>query len=284
MKNDIIKHQQGKPLFLKKDLYNNPTPLTINILFCYSKEVLMNTYMMMPNRIIDDNNKLCLETQDIFNNNAPQYLTRVINAGTIQVDNLQNEPSSFIFPSGTQTLLNNYVNGQYPNVNALRVQYNATIVVFEIFFASNTQDLVGLSYQTGINAVAESCLALCRSSKAFPNNNYQLSPIILAHELGHLMGCNHSIEEGTIFENQYAGSYAKAILQDENKPYDADTNPANYGDIMTYASNVVLCYSNPTIFPYPEPYTNVAGGVVGVSEAYKVVQTNLPKLAGIFPP
>lgn len=111
------------------------------------------------------------------------------------------------------------------------------------------QSLTGLSYTIGISNANEACLCICRSSKAFLKLNIELSPIILSHELGHLMGCRHSLEESETFEQKYAGSYGHAILKDPKLPYDKQTNPAEYGDIMSYANNVVLYYSNPNHFP-----------------------------------
>lgn len=283
MKKSQVLKTTTNPFPYKNTMYNNPTPLEIRILFCYSKEVLMNTYMGNHLIINGDNDSLCAYTKDVFNWNTTKYNVNITNIYTVQIHDLQNNPNSFLYSVGSRELLDDYVNGKYPAINALRNQYNATVVVFETFFVPPTTELKGLSYKTDITSNNEACLCLCRSSSAYRKMNTHLSPTILAHELGHLIGCRHSLEEGEYFEQQYAGSYGHAILKDPTKTYDAKNNPAEYGCIMSYASTVVPLYSNPTKFPYPNPHENTAVGVSGVSEAYKVVEENLPKLAGVFP-
>jgi len=242
------------------------TTLTIEILFCYSNKVLSETYLNQD-QIINDNNSLCNFTKDILNQNSIHYDINIVNACTIDIDNLQNTSASWVFPTNAIALLNSYVQGNLLQVNDLKELFNATVIVFEIFFVSDISDIMAISYKTGITSANEVCLCLCRSLLAGGKDTFEISPLILAHELGHLMGCRHPVGQLTNFEEQYAGSYGHGILQNPREPYDRIHNPFEYGDIMSYSNNRVYYYSNPTTFPYPEPYLDVAGGVVGVSEA-----------------
>ncbi|XWO14262.1 hypothetical protein HPDP_00980 [Candidatus Hepatincola sp. Pdp] len=278
MKNHAINFiNQSQKITLKPP----STPLAINILFCYSNKVLNETYLD-HDQIMNDNNSLCDFTRDILNQNSILYDINIVNVCTIEVDDLQNTPASWSFPTSSIALLNSYVQGNLLQVNDLKELFSATVIVFETFFTSDISDVTAMSYTTGITSTPEACLCLCRSLVTVDKDTFDISPLILAHELGHLMGCRHPVGQFTTFESQYAGSYGHGILQNPRAPYDKIHNPFEYGDIMSYSNDRVYYYSNPTRFPYPEPYLDIAGGVVGVSEAYKIVEENLPKLAGIF--
>lgn len=57
--------------------------------------------------------------------------------------------------------------------------------------------------------------------------------------------------------------------------------------LLAHKLGYLMAYQHPlgqntTHFPYFNPYQDSAGGVIGKSEAYKLVESNLPKLAVIF--
>lgn len=44
----------------------------------------------------------------------------------------------------------------------------------------------------------------------------------------------------------------------------------------------ILYYSNSNLFRYPSPVQNTPCGVAGISENYKIIEKNLPRLAATF--
>ncbi|UQY79828.1 Zinc-dependent metalloprotease family protein [Candidatus Hepatincola sp. Av] len=261
--------------------------LEIKVLFCYSPEVLANTYRDLS-QLKSDNQELCQILEDIFQNNIITYNVSVLMVDNIEVKELQTQ-WCLHFPSLTPTQLNYLVKspssqswykrlkfGSLPQ-DLLELQNNAfaTVVVLETVIQDSS--IVGVSAKIGITNSQEAFIGIGRSLNIKGQLTCVLDKILLAHECGHLMGCRHPRGVGGRgFDNTPGNNHGHCLL-------DTSGNIVA-GTIMSYARDAILYYSNPNIFKYPAPYQNMPCGVVGESEAYKTVNNNVQKLVGIFTP
>ncbi|UQY79829.1 Metallo-peptidase family M12 [Candidatus Hepatincola sp. Av] len=273
--------------------------LEIRVLFCYSPEVLTNTYYNLT-KLQEDNLGLCNITQGIFRNNVTTYNVSVRVANMVQVDILQMQDNTHyscldidqmtkLSECTTQySLQNNPLKfGPLPEyLLRLKRDNQATIIVLQTLVCEQigiTLMVSGASATIDVKNSKENVVCVGRTSLTYNLNTNVLEPLILAHELGHLMGClhpynpnSHIVVSGFTKTKSNNSSHGHCILNAANE--------AVVGTIMSYAQNQVFYYSNPNIFEYPPPYQNIPCGIVGESEAYKIVNNNIQKLAGIFTP
>ena len=271
--------------------------LEIKVLFCYSPEVLTNTYYNLT-ELQKDNLGLCNITQGVFRKNITSYNVSVRVANMVQVDILQMQDNTHyscldieqmtrLSECTTQySLQNNPLKfGPLPEyLLRLKRDNQATIIVLQTLVCEKigiTLMAVGASATIGVQHSKENVVCVGRTSLTYNFNTNVLEPLILAHELGHLMGCRHpynpnSVEGGFTNTKSTNSNHGHCILNAANE--------AVVGTIMSYAENQIFYYSNPNIFEYPTPYQNIPCGIVGESEAYKIVDSNIQKLAGIFTP
>ncbi len=264
--------------------------LEIRVLFCYSPEVLADTYYNFQH-LQEDNQEICFFTQDILRRNISTYNVTVSMVNTIKVDNLQTQ-YSIIYPCLThkqvddlafctlqQSMQNNDPSkfGVLPtHLLRLKNANNATVLVLQVVLCDVTGTRVtGVSATIGIRSARESIMCLGRTLFARGVKSSYIDPTILAHELGHLMGCRHPYGTGTGFDNTLGNNHGHCLV-------DYNSGKVVLGTIMSYAKTITPYYSNPYLFAYPPPYQNEPCGLAGLSEAYITVNNNIQKLAGIF--
>lgn len=274
-----------------------PPNLEIRVLFCYSPEVLTNTYYSLT-KLQEDNLGLCNITQGIFRRNITTYNVSVIVVNMVKIDILQMQDNTHYNCLNTNqmsdlskcTTLNSLHNnplkfGPLPEyLLKLKRDNQASVIVLQTLLCETigaTAMIAGTSSTIGVRSSRENVVCVGRASLTYNINTYWLEPIILAHEFGHLMGCKHPYNPN--------GDIAKGFVnvKSNSKHGHCILNSAGeaiVGTIMSYAQKQIFYYSNPNIFEYPAPYQNIPCGVLGESEAYKIVDSNIQKLAGIFTP
>ncbi|UQY79830.1 Metallo-peptidase family M12 [Candidatus Hepatincola sp. Av] len=264
--------------------------LEIRVLFCYSPEVLSYTYYNFQH-LQEDNQEICFFTQDILRRNITTYNVTVNMINTVKVDNLQQQ-YSITYPCLTHkqaddlalcTLQQSMQNNDPAKLGILPTHLlrlknanNATVLVLQVVLCDITGiKVTGVSSTIGIKSARESIICLGRTLFATGVKNSYIDPTILAHELGHLMGCRHPYGAGTGFDNTNSNSHGHCLV-------DNNSGKVVLGTIMSYAKTITPYYSNPYVFAYPPPYQNIPCGVAGLSEACITVNNNIQKLAGIF--
>ena len=265
--------------------------LEIKVLFCYSPQVLQKTYSNL-NELKTDNKVICDATTGILGQNINRgiYKIRVLNVGNHEVKNLQKINGTMrnclTHVQMRQLVIGLATNASYivPMYGSLLKQllilknyYKATVVVLQLVLCQNTTNarVVATSGKIDIINSNEAFIAIGRTVSANPTVNTIFW--LLAHEFGHLMGCRHPYGVTAVgFDNAATGNnHGHCFIN-------SATNKVESGTLMSYAYPPVLYYSNPNLFAYPQPHENDACGEVGKSEAYKTVNANIQKLAGIF--
>ena len=266
------------------------TNLEIKVLFCYSPEFLTNTYHNI-NELEADNQKLCDITQEILKTNVVSHKISLIKVMDFQFATLQKKwgkryPAlsiqdniSLVESPADPSLFNKWKYGSLPKLLVKTKEVlQATIVVLQTVLSdrvtSYNRNPLGVACKIGITQPEETFVVLSRKTKLKGKLTADMSPTILAHEFGHLMGCRHPYGAGFGLDPNLSRSHGH-MVRDKN-------GNAVVGTIMSYASTRILYYSNPTLFAYPNKYQNIPCGVVDESEAYLTVNNNIKKLAGVF--
>jgi len=156
-------------------------------------------------------------------------------------------------------------------------------LVLQVLLNTFSYKYLGRAATIGVQELRDNTVVIARGARIKGLPTTWVKSSILAHEFGHLMGCLHphdlrgGVKNQPGFDNTSpnTNNHGDCII-------DTYTGKIVTGTIMSYVEQPILYYSNPTIFKYPAPYQNVACGLKGVSEAYKTVNNNIQKLAGIF--
>lgn len=268
--------------------------LEIRVLFCYSPEVLEKTYYNKAN-LVQDNDELCCITEDIFKANVTTYNVSITKVADTEIKTLQYQwgttvaelsdiqlqrlvmsttPTGYIY-----SCFNRLQFGTLPQkLLELKEVWGATVVVLETLLNNDCETadgVMGVSSLIGINNPEEAFVGLGRQRITKKQATSFLTPTTLAHELGHLMGCKHPKgDESYGCDNTDGNSHGHYL-------YDLYGNVVA-GTIMSYYDDPIWYYSNPTLYRYPAEYQDKPCGKFGESEAYKTVNNNIQKLAGIF--
>lgn len=247
-------------------------PLEIKVLFFYSPETL-NSYIDKK-QLIEDNNDFCFILADILNHNIVKYKTKVTNVANILFKDMQNG-KDLLSPREIRRIAKNYPKGLYPNLIQLQVAYKANLVVF-LPMVKEGYNFFGNAAVICFKTPYEACLALGRGKELKNKKTSECFPTLLPHEFGHILGCYHALKEGEQANSSYVPAYGHEVIDLFGKTI--------CGTIMASipAKKHIFYYSNPNLFCYPSPVQNTACGAVGVSENYKIVEENLPRLAATF--
>jgi len=272
-----------------------PPNLDIRVLFCYSPEVLANTYYNLA-QLEEDNQGLCALTQDMLRKNVYMYNVSVTLVKTEKVDNLQTQFGihrncllDWQFNKLSECTLPETAN-QYPSmfpddfINGLlqlKADNKATVLVLQALLCSASASGIplyskGHASMIGVRESKENVVAIGRASRLKGIKLSSRPTVILTHEFGHLMGCRHPKGTKAGYDSTEGNSHGHCIE-------DAAGNMVQ-GTIMSYAKKKVFYFSNPHFFRYSEPHQDKPCGILGESEAYKTVNLNIQKLAGIFLP
>ena len=270
-----------------------PPDLDIRVLFCYSTEALEYSYNNLA-QLKADNQGLCAITQDIFSRNITTYNVSITLAGNVEIEELQERyrMSNSTLNSeqltqlaqctlDTEKLRNSTIFDELPaDLLELKEAYTAAVLVLQVALTSAYgRGIESEAAIIGTTASRDNTVAIGRTPSMKDQQTYLFDETILAHEFGHLMGCRHPYgSKKSGFDNVATGNnHGHCFIN-------SATNKIECGTLMSYAEYPIMYYSNPNLFAYPHPHENDACGEVGKSEAYKTVNANIPKLAGIFPP
>jgi len=269
-----------------------PPDLEIKVLFCYSPEVLANTYNNIA-ELEADNQKLCNLTEDILKHNVISFgitLTKLVDFqfATLQKQwginyaELSTDQTQELVESPAVTgIINSLKFGDTPKILLdTKKALGASIVVLQTVLRQDEvgcpRGVLGAASEIDITKPEEAFVIIGRKVNVKGQTTCSISPLVLAHEFGHLMGCRHPYGTGRGFDPESGDSHGHYLL-DQNGQIVA-------GTIMSYAKNRVPYYSDPNLFAYPPPYQNEPCGEAGVSQAFNIVNNNVQKLAGIFTP
>jgi len=272
-----------------------PQNLEIRVLFCYSPEVLLYTYPDIA-MLIEDNKQTCQLIANTLNRNLDRtkYNIKATYTDSVNVYKLQNQwyrsntcltnrqLDNLTICTSSNAWYIKPMFGRLPRkILELKSQYQASVVILQVHICrkdNNSSLFIGCAAGIGITKPSEAVISIGRSTAVLNRPNYRFNASMVVHELGHLMGCRHPKGMGAGCDNSGGNAHGHWFKD----PLGTATFP--YGTIMSYAERHILYYSNPNILKYPAPYQNIACGVLGESEAYKTVNNNVQKLAGIFPP
>ncbi|UQY79827.1 Zinc-dependent metalloprotease family protein [Candidatus Hepatincola sp. Av] len=269
-----------------------PQNLEIRVLFCYSPEVLLYTYPHLA-KLIEDNKETCQLIENTLNNNIDRtkYNVKTTYTDSVNIYKLQNQwyrnntcltarqlDNLTICTSSNAWYIKIMFGGLPRKILELKKQYTASVVILQVHTCNDGTLFRGCSAGIGITKPSETVISIGRSDAVLNMPTYRYAAWMVLHELGHLMGCRHPKGTGDVCDNSGGNAHGHWFKD----PLGTATFP--YGTIMSYAEKHILYYSNPNLLKYPAPYQNTPCGVIGVSEAYKTVNNNVQKLAGIFPP
>ncbi|UQY80201.1 hypothetical protein HAV_00391 [Candidatus Hepatincola sp. Av] len=247
-------------------------PLTIKVLFFYSPETLKS--YINKEQLIADSNDFCFILANILNHNIVKYKTTVTKVANIEFKDMQ-QGKEVLSCSEIRSLTANYPKGVYPHLIQLQTAYKANLVVF-LPMVKDGNLFFGNAAALGFTTPYEACLSLGRGRELKNKKTSECFPTLLPHELGHILGCNHALTDGAQANGKRVPAYGH-IAEDE------------FGEILygTMMASIrprkhIFYYSNPNLFCYPFPVQNTACGEVGISENYKIVEANLPRLAATF--
>lgn len=243
---------------------------TIRVLFCYSSNYL-STYIT-PSKLTDDNTILCAIASAIFTNNNPPNNVIIMGVDNIEIDNLENGATCLADEDEIDNLFERYMNNELPLAINKAILLQTNLTVFQCKYCTDPDDLpFGTSYIIGFENPEEACVCLIRPPVITDTLLSDDEPTVLAHEIGHILGCSHNLEVGEVPNPSLTPGYGHAVFNSDNS--------IRCGTIMSYAQYPIWYFSNPNIFQYPSPDQNTPCGEVGISEAHSVVDANLPRLA-----
>ncbi len=168
--------------------------------------------------------------------------------------------------------LNNFQASTY--INSLRDKYHADVAVLVIA----NQQFCGLPYIDD---------ALANSTTAYAAVNYScmVSNFALSHQIAHLYGCSHYIEEASRLDDA-PYTFGHGFKWDKAEDYDVNTSystimaqeDADFGGPATDNGIIIPYFSNPAII-----YDGVALGLPGVHNNAQVLNNNAAMVAAFMP-
>lgn len=248
------------------------TSLNIKVLFFYSPETLKS--YVNKEQLIADIDDFCFILADILNHNIVKYKTTVTNVANIEFKDMQNG-KEVLSPNKIRKLTKNYPKGVYPHLMQLQVAYKANLVVF-LPMVKDGNLFFGHAAVIGFTTPYDACLSLGRGRELKNKKTSEYFPTLFPHEFGHILGCYHALQDGEPADSTRVPAYGHLVVDEFGKTI-AGTMLASIS-----SRRHILYYSNPNLFCYPSPVQNTACGKLGISENYKIVEANLPRLAATF--